>query len=99
MKAYEGAIHPMSEMEMETDDTSLHMLPPQLKRHPRRPRVNRRRKEDEPTPVSHSKISYTVTCQIYGQLGHNKRICQRTSNDKKVIYFALLNISLMMIIT
>lgn len=87
LKAYENVIHPLPQIDLDTEDTSLHMLPPPLKRLPGRPRVNRTRQENEVGPSTVSKRSCIVRCNNCGQLGHNKRSCQRDPVDRRVMFF------------
>ena len=66
LKAYSGVIHPLPQMDLETDDTSLHMYPPPMKRLPGRLRLNRTRQEGEARPSTERKRSCTVRCKNSG---------------------------------
>ena len=84
IKAYEEAIRPVPARDLEIEPTQSEIiLPPPLKRLPSRPKMNRRREEGE-APLVGLKRSFTVTCAICQQLGHNKRSCQRAAANIRV---------------
>ncbi|KAF8408008.1 hypothetical protein HHK36_007148 [Tetracentron sinense] len=77
LRAYGGIIHPISDESMWPVGNHEVVEPPPFRRLPGRPKKNRRRELDEPTPGSQSRRSSTIRCCICKQFGHNKRTCQR----------------------
>ncbi|KAF7832248.1 uncharacterized protein G2W53_014581 [Senna tora] len=55
----------------------IDLLPPPLRRLPGRPKKSRRREKDEAPPSDVRRKLSTIKCTNCGQLGHNKRSCQR----------------------
>ena len=71
-------IHLIVDQNMWPPDECDPIQPPNLRRLPGRPTKNRRREAGEATlGTSDAKRNLTVHCCICGNLGHNKRSCQR----------------------
>ncbi|KAF8405851.1 hypothetical protein HHK36_007928 [Tetracentron sinense] len=77
LKAHGGIVHPLSDESTWPVGNHDQVEPPPLCRLPIRPKKNRRRELDEPTPGSQSRRSSTIKCCICKQFGHNKHTYQR----------------------
>ncbi|KAF8408354.1 hypothetical protein HHK36_007503 [Tetracentron sinense] len=65
LKAHGGIIHPLSDESTWPVGNHNQVEPPPLRRLPGRPKKNRRREPDEPTPGSQSRRSSTIKCCIW----------------------------------
>ncbi|KAK4390030.1 hypothetical protein Sango_2066300 [Sesamum angolense] len=75
MKAYKYSIHPVLDQTLWPYglDVTPTLLPPIIKRMPRRPKKSRRKEQvEEPNAIRRSNM---VKCKVCNELGHNRRTC------------------------
>ncbi|KAF7823096.1 uncharacterized protein G2W53_021240 [Senna tora] len=90
---YSGLVSPLPGLNTLEE---IDLLPPPLRRLPGRPKKSRRREKDEAPPSDVRRKLSTIKCTNCGQLGHNKRSCQRApikAKEKKTrsIYKCITN--------